>query len=115
MSLNTAFADQLAYITKAEAEKIAKLIKNKEIVLFCGCCDNDTPEKVKVIDTRIRYTNYEDYYEVFVTFQKADGEIITQTLDFAYVWMKHRRKFKTVGQILGMEHDPCALYIDWEK
>jgi len=101
------FADQLAYISKAEAEQAAKLINGKNIILFCGCCEADTPLKVKVLKTEVRFTNYENYYEVYITYKNANGETVTEPIDLAYVWILKKKKLQTVGKIMNLEHDPC--------
>jgi len=111
--VNFMFADQLAYISKSEAEQAAKLIKGKKIILFCGCCSDDTPLKVKVLKTEVKYTGYEDYYEVIVTYKNSEGETVSKGIDLAYAWVKNKKKTKTVGQVLGLEHDPCSEPIDW--
>ncbi len=107
LSLGTLFADQLAYISKSDAEKAAKLITGKNVVLFCGCCDGDTPQKVKVLKAEVQFTNYENYYEVYITFKNAAGDIVTEPIDLAYVWMLKKKKLQTIGKFLGLEHDFC--------
>ena len=43
-------ADQLSCLTKESADKATETIKNQEfLVLFCGCCDNNDLEMVKVL------------------------------------------------------------------
>ena len=45
----TASADQLAYLTKEQAETAVKFLKKqKRVMLFCGCCDNDPKVIVNV-------------------------------------------------------------------
>ena len=115
MSLNSVFADQLAYISKTDAEVAAKLIEGKKVILFCGCCSGEEAIKVKVLKTEVRYTDYEDFYQVYITYKNSEGEIITKAIDLAYVWLKSKRKAKTVGQVLGLEHDPCSEAITWKS
>lgn len=99
------YADQLAYISKADAEKaVAYLLKHKKIILFCGCCDGSTPSPWKISNAEVRYTGFEEYYEVVITYKSQDG-ITTEAIDLAYVWEKKSRK--TIGELLGLEHDPC--------
>ncbi len=103
-------ADQLAYLTKAEAEKGAEILKKQKFVyLFCGCCDNDVTEKIKINSVEVRYTGYEDFYEIFVISNTKEGKK-EYSLDLAYAWLKVKKSFNTVGSILGLEHDPCKPF-----
>lgn len=106
---NNVFADQLAYISKSQAaEAVEFLEKKKYVYLFCGCCDNETPEKVKIEHVSYRHTCYEDYYEVVLYYISENGEVDEKGIDLAYVWYKKRRKQgKTIAKILKYEHDSC--------
>lgn len=109
-------ADQLAYISKAEAEKAAAYInKHKNIVLFCGCCSLVEPLKVKVIRAEAVYTGYENYYEVTIHYLDDDGQEVNENIDLAYVWVKKLFKYKTLGKIFRMDHDPCVYLKDWDN
>jgi hypothetical protein len=112
---NSLSADQLAYISKADAEKAAALIKGKTIILFCGCCTDDEAVKVKILKTEVKYTGYEDYYEVIITYKNIEGDEITVAIDLAYVWMKYKKTTQTVGKALNLEHDPCSEPISWKQ
>ena len=108
-------ADQLAYISKSDAEAaVAKIKKMKSIYLFCGCCAIVQPEKVKVLEVTYAHTGYEDYYEVSIKYQTAEGKIETSPVDLAYIWKKGLLKSKTIGQMLGLEHDPCVNLKSWD-
>lgn len=101
------FADQLAYLTKDDANRGAAFIeKTKKIAFFCGCCDNQEPEKIKVKGVEVKFTGYEEWYEIHV-FYDYHGELKSVPVDLAYVWVKIKGKIQTVGQALGLEHDPC--------
>lgn len=108
-------ADQLAYITKAQAEEAAQYITDHStIFLFCGCCAMEKPRKVTVLEAKANHTGYEDYYEVEIKCQDEDGKVFYEKLDFAYVWVKKMFKYKTVGAILDMEHDSCVYLKKWD-
>ncbi|MGV6861534.1 MAG: hypothetical protein ACWA41_07165 [Putridiphycobacter sp.] len=110
-------ADQLAYISKADAEKaVAYLQKNKKVILFCGCCSGVDAEKVKVTAVEARYTNYENYYEVYITYKdKANKkEPKTVPVDLAYLWVKHNGIVQTLGKVLDLDHDPCTESVSWK-
>ena len=101
------FADQLAYLSKADADRGAEYIeKAKKIVFFCGCCDNQEIEKIKVKGVEVKFTGTEQYYEIYV-FYSYQGETKSVPVDLAYVWVKVKGTIQTVGKALGLEHDPC--------
>jgi hypothetical protein len=105
------FADQLAYISKEEAEKASEFIQTqKAIYLFCGCCENERGLLIKPTKVYAKFTNYENYYEVIVEYLDKNGETQTVALDLAYTWYKEKRKFYTVGKKLKLEHDPCKKF-----
>lgn len=96
-------ADQLAYVSKEDAMKGAEIIKKAKVVYsYCGCCDNDKPVKLKVEEIIVRAVGYNDFYEVYVV---VKGKEIA--LDLAYVWVKEKEDYQTVGEIAGLVHDPC--------
>lgn len=106
----SAKADQLAYLSKQDADKaVACIVQYKYIYLFCGCCDDDVPRMVQMKDAYIRKTGYEDYYEVVLKYS-VDGEIREEAVDLAYTWVQKRSKFKTIGALLHMEHDICRAF-----
>tara|TARA_B100000768_G_C11270095_1_gene372989 strand:- start:1939 stop:2337 length:399 start_codon:yes stop_codon:yes gene_type:complete len=103
-------ADQLACLSESTAKKASKVISQQEfIVLFCGCCDDDTPQIVKVLRTKVIK---DCEFQVVITYENMDGEIKSESVDLAYVWMEDpddNGGARTVGQILKLEHDPCVL------
>ncbi|MDX2359995.1 MAG: hypothetical protein QNK23_04245 [Crocinitomicaceae bacterium] len=110
------FADQLAYISKADAERAVEFIsKKKKIYLFCGCCSIVEPKLVKVIEVSAKFTNYENYYEVYIKYKNENGEIVEEPIDLAYVWFKKKKEYFTVGSKLGPDHDPCVELDDWDN
>lgn len=110
------FADQLAYNSKEEAAEATALIsKMKYVYLFCGCCSLVEPEKVRVVGAYFKYTGYENYYEVYLQYEDQSGEIKETPLDLAYVWKKKFFGYKTIGQLMGLEHAPCVKPNDWDN
>ncbi len=110
------FADQLAYITKEQADRAVQVItKLKTLTLFCGCCDMEQPIVVKPTKVFTRHTNYEDYYEVFIEYTNKEGKVVVEPLDLAYVWGKKRGKMVTIGKMLDLEHDFCVHPKNWKK
>ena len=110
------FADQLAYISKADADRaVAKIEKMKSIYIFCGCCSMKEPVKVKPIKVYAVFTNYEEYWEVYIEYLDEDGVTRKEALDLAYVWKKGLFAYKTIGALLDLEHDYCVNPKDWDK
>jgi hypothetical protein len=35
------------------------------------------------------------------------GELKSAPVDLAYVWVKTKAGLQTIGQVLGLQHDPC--------
>lgn len=110
------FADQLAYISKADADRaVSKIEKMKSIYLFCGCCTLKEPVKVKPIKVYTKHTGYEEYWEVYVQYLDEDGVTRDEPLDLAYVWKKGLFAYKTIGEILDLDHDYCVMPKDWDN
>lgn len=108
------YADQLAYITKADADRaVEKIEKMKSIYLFCGCCSLEAPVKVEPVKVYAKHTGYEEYWEVYVQYVDKDGVTRDEPLDLAYVWKKGLFKYKTIGQLLDLDHDTCTYIKDW--
>ena len=104
-------ADQLAYITKNQAAKTVKYLKNnkvKEIVLFCGCCEKDVKKKISITNVFYRYTNYENYYEVVIEGYDDTGHSYTESLDLAYVHIRTGNVWSCLGRMMRFKCDPCT-------
>ena len=115
-SLNT-YADQLSYLTKEQSIEGVKSINNLEYVyLYCGCCDNEEGELVKIMKVEYEFTNHENFYQVILTYQDKNGVEKTEGIDLAYVWTNQNGKLQTIGEVLNFKHDPCKRLdgIKWE-
>lgn len=108
-------ADQLAYISQEQAEKAAQyILDHPTIYLFCGCCAMTQPKKVTVLEATAKHTGYENYYEVEIKCQDENGKVTYEKLDLAYVWRKKLFGYKTIGELLDMDHDRCVYLKDWD-
>jgi hypothetical protein len=104
-------ADQLAWITKDQAEQTVQYFNDndiKTIVLFCGCCDKDVKMKVSVDKVFYRKTENPDYYEVVIQGNASDGSRINEGVDLAYVHVLRDSKWRCLGKELGFKCDPCT-------
>ncbi len=112
ISVKFIYADQLAWITKDQAEATVQYFKDKDIqqaVLWCACCDNDYKLLVEI--SRIYYKQVEgqdQYYQVWIEGTKQTGGGLKQAVDLAYLHIKKGSKWKCVGTVMGFECDPCT-------
>lgn len=92
------FADQAAYITKAQAEKAAAFLKGKEeITHFCAPCNDNKREVEKIDNVEAAPAGYQDYWEV-----RVNGKGI----DLAYVYFKTKKgKWKNLAKELKIKVD----------
>lgn len=103
-------ADQLAFISKTQAEQAVELLKEQKVlVLWCACCADEQMKRVTVKNVSIRYTDVEEFYTVVLDAIDSNGNIISEDLDLAYVHFKIGNKAYNVGQALGFKCDPCTL------
>lgn len=108
-------ADQLAWITEAEAQKARDYLTNqKQIILYCGCCTGEEKKLISLETVRIRHprmgnTEYKEYFEVVIT-DKSGQEY---ALDLAYVHVNVEGKALCLGKVLNLECDPCIEPWDW--
>ena len=104
-------ADQLAYVTEAQAKIAVKyLTDNKvtEVIAWCACCEGETKTKVQVTKVSYRYTGYEKFYEVVIEGTTSEGKKFNEAVDLAYVHIKVGKRAKCFGKLLKFECDPCT-------
>jgi len=110
--IKISFADQLAWLTKDQAEKTVAYFNDnniKQVVLWCACCDNDTKVKVSVTEVRYRHVkNSKEYYEFVIEGTYMGGEKLSDSFDLAYVHIFRDGKWWCLGKELGFECDPCT-------
>jgi len=109
-------ADQLAYISEDQAIGAIEFLKDHDqVMIYCGCCDGDTPAYFKVEEYNMRHTGYENYYEVVIdAFDEAGNREFHET-DLAYLFVNINGEAKAVGQLLGFECDPCVEALLWDS
>ncbi|HEY3251496.1 MAG TPA: hypothetical protein VGK25_10305 [Ignavibacteria bacterium] len=111
-AVELSYSDQLAWITKAQAEKTIAYFEDNDItrvVLWCACCDNDPKTLINV--TKIYYKPSDDpsYYEVYIEgTNPLVGQVVSQPVDLAYVHIKRNSKWRCLGKELKFECDPCT-------
>lgn len=92
----TAFADQAAYVTEAQAKKAANFLKDKESIRhFCAPCGDKTSQLEEIETVEAVPTGYENYWEV-----KVNGKGI----DLAYVYFELKKgKWKNVAKEMNIK------------
>ena len=111
VSVNFVYSDQLAWITKEQAEETVKYIEENEIsqvILWCACCDNDYKLLINVSKVYFKPASDPKYYEVYIEGTKHSGGGFKDAVDLAYVHIQKGSKWKCLGAILGFECDPCT-------
>ncbi len=107
-------ADQLAYITKAQADKAVKFLQDKdELILWCACCNNDKKQKITVNQVYSEFVNYQHYFQVILEGKDESGKKVRIELDLAYVHFKKGKKAQCVGKALKFKCDPCTKAFKW--
>ena len=110
--VNFSYSDQLAWITKDQAEQTVEYFRDNDItqvILWCACCDNDP--KILVSVNRVFYKPAEGrgYYEVYIEGTNALlGQVINEPVDLAYVHIKRGGKWRCLGKELKFDCDPCT-------
>ena len=114
ISTNFLFADQLSYITKAQADSAIVVLRNQsEVLLWCACCDNDPKQIVKVSKVYYEYTGNKEFYHIFLIGINQNGKQVKEELDLAYVHINKNGKAYCVGKELGFKCDPCTDTFTW--
>ncbi len=104
----TTFADQAAYITKAEADRAVALLKTqKQIKHFCAPCDDKTIRLEDIQTVVAAPTGYQNTWEV-----KVNGEGI----DLAYVYFQTKKsKWKNVAKELDIKVQGVPKFLSKDK
>ncbi|MEP7074749.1 MAG: hypothetical protein ABI878_02980 [Acidobacteriota bacterium] len=100
------FADQAAWISKADAQKAAAFLKDKgEILHYCEPCDDKSKklETIKTVEAAALGTD--NYWEVQVN---GDG------IDLAYVYFKNKDgKWKNLAREMDIKVKDVPKFIEY--
>ena len=115
LATTVAQADQLEWITKAQAEQAVKYLESQsELILWCACCTDDVASKIAL--TKVYYEKVAEadgYYQVFVEGTDEFGNEVSRGIDLAYVHVKVGRNAQCLGRVLRMKCDPCTRPFPW--
>ena len=108
-------ADQLQALTQAQAEAAVTYLKKEAvIILWCSCCDNETPKKITVNEVFYKKDSDGKYYSVILKGKDESGKEVEEYVDLAYVFVKKGKKARSLGKVLKFECDPCTKPFDWQ-
>lgn len=108
-------ADQLLNLIKIDALKAVKYLKqHKEVLLWCGCCQDDLKWIIKVSDVVCVESHVEGLYTVAVISLDNAGNKIYNYLDLAYAHIRINERAYCIAKELGFEADPCTLPFPWK-
>lgn len=106
-------ADQLALISLSQAKKAVEFLKSQEeVVLWCACCDNEEKLLVRIKSVYFKPAG-KDLYQVMLNCVDKQGNLMEEALDLAYVHVRNSQQGYCLGNVLGMECDPCTEPFWW--
>jgi len=111
-----AIADQLEWVKQADAQRAVEFLSSQdELLLYCGCCDNDPQRYVRLTGVGKNTTGTDNYFEIAIVGEDVDGLEVRQNIDLAYAYVNKSGKAQCVGKALGLECDPCRDDFDWNS
>lgn len=107
-------ADQLAALTREQAEKaVAYLKKESTVILWCSCCESETMNRISINEVFLKADKNGKYYSVIVKGRNEEGKEVEEYVDLAYVFVKKGKKAQCLGKVLKFKCDPCTDPFDW--
>lgn len=108
-------ADQLAELTRGQAEKAVTYLKQQAVVvLWCSCCSDDPLRRVTVKEVFMKASKNGKYYSVVLKGRDENGNEIEEYLDLAYVFVKKKSEGHSLGKLLKFKCDPCVPPFYWD-
>lgn len=109
VTTTSAFADQLSYLSKSQADSAVVILKQQpQILLWCACCEQDTKTIISLNDIDVKYTGTGQFYQIFITGVDSKGKSQNNEIDLAYVYIIKGDKWFCLGKEMGLKCDPCA-------
>lgn len=133
-ALQICYGDQLAYLDKPEAIRVAEDLKKREIIItYCSECESDTLELWLVCHAEAHYTGHGSFFEVLLTARpllrstealnatrmkngadlkyvgSADRKLRSVPLDLAYTYLLVDDEWVCAGKYFGL---PCEVSLE---
>lgn len=111
VSVQIAKSDQLAWLTKAQADKTIEYFDDKmmeQVVLWCACCTDQSKRKVNIKNYFYKKAADPSYYEFWIEGTTTSGEKVSEPVDLAYVHILRGSKWRCLGTELKFDCDPCT-------
>lgn len=111
-------ADQRLYLSWVEASKFLSYLnenKIKQVVIWCGCCDNESQRLITNTSYFIRKADDGEHYQLVLSGKLvASGSHISNAFDLTHIWINKDFKAENLAVLLSAENvDPCAPAFNW--
>ncbi|MFM1894750.1 MAG: hypothetical protein ACO28O_04855 [Crocinitomicaceae bacterium] len=107
LSVFSAQADQLIYLTEEQANTAQAYLSNEAaVILWCGCCEGEEARGVMIESVEVQATE-DGYFMVVINGVDHNGEAVSEAVDLAYVHVVIENTAYCLGQVLEYECDPC--------
>jgi len=133
-AIHICHSDQLAYLDKPEAIRVAEDLKKREIMItYCSECESDTLELWLVSHAEAHYTGHGSFFEVLLTARpllrshealsatrvgngadltyagSTDRKLRSIPLDLAYTYVLVDAEWVCAGKYFGL---PCEVSLE---
>lgn len=108
-------ADQQSVLFEEDAQRTVEYLQTQqEILLYCGCCSNDTYDKITLNEVSYE-CEASNWCRVRVKgINKVSGEEVDTSIDLAYAWVNVEGAARNLAWEVGLNSSPCVSSFDWE-
>ena len=97
----SAYSDQQAYISEEDSYKTVEVLSQHfEYVDYCALCDGSKPLVIQIQSVEMKFTNYENYWEVFIN---------NQPIDLAYSYILNEGEWVNLAYYMQLEVDSVPM------
>jgi hypothetical protein len=106
-------ADQYASVNLKTADSTLSILKGqKEVLLYCACCDDDVKRWVTLTRSWKKETGGGDY-AIYVEGKTREGKAVNEDIDLAYVYVNINGTGFCLAEQVGLNSYPCMLPFNW--
>ncbi|NVK65231.1 MAG: hypothetical protein HWE22_11630 [Flavobacteriales bacterium] len=108
-------ADQQSVLYEEDAQRTVEYLQTQqEIVLYCGCCSNDTYDKITLNEVSYE-CEASNWCRVRIQgVDQVSGDSVNRTIDLAYAWVNVEGVAQNLAWEVGLNSNPCSPSFDWE-